>query len=129
MLFGLVRNLRLPEFPASDDAPESPLAVTLVERHFLRACEDRVAAFAGGLGARAAVTVHASLDDVLMKLFAGKWVTGVLKQLGMRDDEAIESAMVARRIRKAQDGFIPLVVEDEVLSDSPEEWFQSNRKA
>lgn len=64
-----------------------------------------------------------------MKLFAGEWVTGVLKQLGMRDDEAIESAMVARRIRKAQDGFIPLVVEDEVLSDSPEEWFQSNRKA
>ena len=37
-----------------------------------------------------------------MKIFAGEWVQNVLSKLGMSEDEAIESQMVSRRIRQAQ---------------------------
>jgi hypothetical protein len=127
VLFGLVRNLRPDEFPSAD-GPESPLPVILVERHFLRRHDDRVTAFARGLGGRAAVAVHDSFDDALIRMFVGEWVRNILKQLGMRDDEAIDSGMVNRRIRAAQDKLIPLVVETEVPADSPEEWYRLNQK-
>ena len=45
---------------------------------------------------------HVSLEDAVMKIFAGDWVKNVLKQMGMKEDEAIESQMVSRRIRQAQ---------------------------
>jgi hypothetical protein len=127
VLFGLVRNLRPDDFPAAD-APDSPLPVLLVERHFLRRHDDRVTEFARGLGGRATVAVHSSFDDHLIRMFVGDWVRNILKQLGMEDDEAIDSGMVNRRIHQAQDKIIPLVVEEEVPADSPEEWYRLNQK-
>jgi hypothetical protein len=127
VLFGLVRNLRPDEFPA-EDAPESPLPVVLMERHFLRRHDDRVSEFARGLGGRSVVAVHNSFDDPLIRMFVGNWVRDVLKQLGMEDDEAIDSGMVNRRVRQAQDKIIPLVREEEVPADSPEEWYRLNQK-
>ncbi|QEG43764.1 preprotein translocase subunit SecA [Roseimaritima ulvae] len=37
-----------------------------------------------------------------MEVFAGEWVRNVLTKMGMKEDEAIESQMVSRRIRQAQ---------------------------
>jgi hypothetical protein len=129
VLFGLVRNLRVPEFPAPDDAPDSPLPVELAERHFLRRHDDRVTEFAACLSGRATVAVHMSLDDPLLKLFAGEWVANTLRQLGMQPDEAIESAMIGRRIRAAQEKMLStLGGEEEVPADSPAEWLRENAR-
>src|SRR5262249_57321511 len=38
----------------------------------------------------------------VMRMFAGEWVSAVLSRLGMKEGEAIESAMVSRRITAAQ---------------------------
>jgi preprotein translocase subunit SecA len=127
VLFGLVGNLKLPESPAPDDAPASPLPVILAERHFLRDRDDRVTRFAEGLGG-AAVTVHLSLEDELMRRFAGEWMAGALKRLGMKQGEAIDSPMVARRVRKAQDKLRGALREDEKPADSPAEWLLLNRR-
>ncbi len=43
-----------------------------------------------------------SLEDDLMRKFAGEWVSAVLTRLGMEDGEAIESKLVSRRIEGAQ---------------------------
>src|SRR5262249_17999817 len=43
-----------------------------------------------------------SLEDDLMRIFAGEWVSSVLTRLGMQEGEAIESRMVSRRIEAAQ---------------------------
>ncbi len=43
-----------------------------------------------------------SLQDDLMRIFAGEWVAGVLQRLGMESGQAIESKMVSRRIESAQ---------------------------
>src|SRR5206468_8086774 len=45
---------------------------------------------------------YLSLEDDLMRIFAGEWVKNLLTRLGMQDGEAIESRMVSRRIQAAQ---------------------------
>ena len=45
---------------------------------------------------------YLSLEDDLMRIFAGEWVRNVLTRLGMKEGEAIESKMVSRRIEGAQ---------------------------
>lgn len=126
VLFGLVRNLRPDEFPPSEATPESPLPVVVLERHLLRAHDDRVTQFAEGLGSRAAVEYHVSMDDPLMALFAGEWVTNALRSLGMKESESIDSAMVGRRIEQAQ-AKIAKSMTLEQDADSAAEWLERNR--
>jgi preprotein translocase subunit SecA len=126
VLFGLVRNLRPDEFPPPDTAPPSPLPVVVLERHLLRAHDDHVVRFVEGLGNRAVVEYHVSMDDPLMALFAGEWVTNALRGLGMKESESIDSAMVGRRIDQAQ-AKIAKSVTSERDADSPAEWLERNR--
>lgn len=72
------------------------------ERHPLPSVDDRLEEFADELPCRCRFSHHISLDDAVLKVFAGDWIKNVLKQLGMTEDEAIESQMVSRRIRQAQ---------------------------
>ena len=81
--------------------------------------------FARNLGCRRRFVQHASLADPLLKIFAGQWVEGVLRRLGMQEDQVIESRMVSRRIRGAQKK-----IEDRATGDVParsaEEWLEKN---
>jgi hypothetical protein len=65
------------------------------------------------------------LEDPLLKVFAGAWVQDVLRRLGMKEDQAIESRMVSCRIRSAQQK-----IEDGATGDVPagsaEEWIEKN---
>lgn len=72
------------------------------ERHPLPSVDDRLEEFADELPCRCRFSHHVSLEDAVMRVFAGDWVKNVLKKLGMKEDEAIESQMVSRRIRQAQ---------------------------
>jgi hypothetical protein len=78
------------------------IEILVGERHPLPSVDERLEEFAGGLPCRCRLVHHLSLDDPMIKVFAGDWVQGVLKQLGMTDEECIESEMVARRIKQAQ---------------------------
>lgn len=124
--FGLVRNLKPDEFPPPDTAPPSPLAVVVLERHLLRAHDEQVVRFAEGLGSRAEVEYHVSMDDPLMARFAGEWVTTALRSLGMSESESIDSALVGRRIEQAQ-AKIAKTVTSEQDADSSAEWLERNR--
>ncbi|MEO2034447.1 MAG: hypothetical protein ABGZ35_20425, partial [Planctomycetaceae bacterium] len=46
---------------------------------------------------------HLSLDDAVFKNFVREGVRDILEKLGMKADEAIESRIVSRRIRAAQE--------------------------
>jgi len=127
VLLGLVRNLEPIELPLPDTTPESPLPVMVLERHLLRKHDDRVVQFAEGLGSKAAVDFHVSLDDPLMARFAGEWVTNALRALGMKEGEAIDSALVGRRIEQAQAKIAKTIDTDED-AESAAEWLERNRR-
>ncbi|MCS7272071.1 MAG: preprotein translocase subunit SecA, partial [Gemmataceae bacterium] len=72
------------------------------ERHDSRRIDNQLRGRAGRQGDPGSSRFYLSLQDDLMRLFAGEWVASVLTRLGMKEGEAIESRMVTRRIEKAQ---------------------------
>lgn len=125
ILLTLAETLAPEPTPADVDAAAAALPIIVVERHFLRAHDDQVCRFAAGLGRQCRVSFHLSLGDPLMRRFSGDWVQGVLARLGMKESDALESPMVARRVKAAQDQFARLVTHEQ-SAEGPEEWLRLN---
>jgi preprotein translocase subunit SecA len=72
------------------------------ERHESRRIDNQLRGRSGRQGDPGSSRFFLSLEDDLMRKFAGEWVSAVLTRLGMQEGEAIESRMVTRRIEGAQ---------------------------
>ena len=72
------------------------------ERHESRRIDNQLRGRAGRQGDPGSSRFFLSLEDDLMRKFAGEWVSAVLTRLGMEENEAIESKLVSRRIEGAQ---------------------------
>jgi preprotein translocase subunit SecA len=72
------------------------------ERHESRRIDNQLRGRCGRQGDPGSSRFFLSLEDDLMRKFAGEWVSAVLTRLGMQEGEAIESKMVTRRIEGAQ---------------------------
>src|SRR5207237_7688317 len=72
------------------------------ERHEARRIDNQLRGRAGRQGDPGSSRFYLSLQDDLMRIFAGEWVASVLTRLGMEPGQAIESKMVSRRIEAAQ---------------------------
>ena len=72
------------------------------ERHEARRIDLQLRGRCGRQGDPGSSRFFLSLEDDLMRIFAGEWVKRVLTSLGMQEGEAIESGMVSRRIEGAQ---------------------------
>ncbi|MCG6157400.1 preprotein translocase subunit SecA [Rubinisphaera margarita] len=78
------------------------LYVIGTERHDARRIDLQLRGRAGRQGDPGSSRFFISLEDDLMRIFAGDFVRNLLGSLGMKDGEAIESPMVTRQIEKAQ---------------------------
>ncbi|GIW88665.1 MAG: hypothetical protein KatS3mg108_2989 [Isosphaeraceae bacterium] len=72
------------------------------ERHESRRIDNQLRGRSGRQGDPGSSRFFLALEDDLMRKFAGEWVSSVLQRLGMKENEAIESKMVSRRIEAAQ---------------------------
>jgi preprotein translocase subunit SecA len=78
------------------------LHIVGTERHEARRIDNQLRGRAGRQGDPGSSRFFLSLEDDLMRVFAGEWVKKVLTSLGMEQGQAIESRMVSRRIESAQ---------------------------
>ncbi len=78
------------------------LCIIGTERHEARRIDLQLRGRSGRQGDPGSSRFYLSLEDDLMRIFAGEWVKGMLTRLGMQEGEAIESKMVSRRIEGAQ---------------------------
>ncbi|MBC7353592.1 MAG: preprotein translocase subunit SecA, partial [Thermogutta sp.] len=78
------------------------LHVIGTERHESRRIDNQLRGRAGRQGDPGSSRFFLSLEDDLMRIFAGDWVKNILTRLGMEEGQAIESPMVTRRIEAAQ---------------------------
>lgn len=112
------------------------LHVVGTERHDARRIDLQLRGRAGRQGDPGSSRFFLSLDDDLMRIFAGDFVRAVLDRLGMQEGEAIESPMVSRRIEKAQkkveerhfDGRKNLLEYDEVMDHQRKEVYSFRQK-
>ena len=78
------------------------LHVIGTERHEARRIDLQLRGRCGRQGDPGSSRFFLSLEDDLMRIFAGPWVKMILDKLGMQEGERIESRMVTRRIEAAQ---------------------------
>lgn len=83
-------------------AARGGLHIIGTERHESRRIDNQLRGRAGRQGDPGSSRFFLSLEDDLMRKFAGEWVSAVLTRLGMEEGEAIESKLVSRRIEGAQ---------------------------
>ena len=72
------------------------------ERHEARRIDLQLRGRCGRQGDPGDSRFYLSLEDDLVRIFAGDWVKNILTKLGMEEGQAIESKMVTRRIEGAQ---------------------------
>jgi preprotein translocase subunit SecA len=78
------------------------LHIVGTERHESRRVDNQLRGRAGRQGDPGASRFFLSLDDDLMRIFAGDRMKAAMKRLGMEEDVPIESPMVTRAIQRAQ---------------------------
>ncbi len=78
------------------------LYVIGTERHEARRIDLQLRGRCGRQGDPGSSRFYLSLEDDLMRIFAGDWVKSALTWLGMEKGQAIESPMVTRRVEGAQ---------------------------
>ncbi len=78
------------------------LYVIGTERHESRRIDLQLRGRCGRQGDPGSSRFYLSLEDDLMRIFAGDWVRGMMGKLGMGEGEAIENTFVSRRITAAQ---------------------------
>ena len=78
------------------------LYVIATERHESRRIDLQLRGRCGRQGDPGSSRFYLSLEDDLMRIFAGDWVREWMKRMGMGEGEAIESTYVSKRISGAQ---------------------------
>jgi preprotein translocase subunit SecA len=78
------------------------LHIVGTERHDARRIDNQLRGRAGRQGDPGSSRFYLSLEDDLLRIFAGEWVSNLLARMGMEEGQAIESRMVSRRISAAQ---------------------------
>ena len=101
------------------------IELIVAERHPLRSVDEALLQFAEELPCRCRISHHLALDDPLLLVFFGEWVRGMLTNLGLSEDAAIESKMVSRRVQQAQQKLEATAVGN-LEAESAEEWIKKN---
>ena len=78
------------------------LRIIGTERHESRRIDNQLRGRAGRQGDPGSSRFYLSLEDELMKRFAGERVVGLMDRLGFDESQALESSMVSRTIEGAQ---------------------------
>lgn len=116
-------------FQARSSAPaeQSPssLRILVAEHHPLFSRDEVVLEAARSLSCNPQVINYTSLTDPLLNHFGGDRMRGLMKQMGMEEQECISSPVISRAIRTAQEK-IQSQVQREMQTNSPEEWFRFN---
>ncbi|OJY24741.1 MAG: preprotein translocase subunit SecA [Myxococcales bacterium 68-20] len=78
------------------------LHIVGTERHESRRIDNQLRGRAGRQGDPGSSTFYLSLEDDLMRIFAGDRVKSLMEKMGMPDDEPIEHPWVSKSIQDAQ---------------------------
>jgi len=78
------------------------LRIIATERHESRRIDNQLRGRSGRQGDPGSSRFYLSLDDALMRIFAGERVKAIMDRLNMPEGEAIEAGIVTRSIESAQ---------------------------
>ncbi len=109
---------------AANPVPEQSISgdVHLMEHYPIPDRDDEILALSDIASIKFQFIAWSSLDEPLMKVFGGERITGMMKQLGMNENEIISHPFVAKAIHNAQEKIAKKTNADSECKSS-EEWF------
>lgn len=107
------------------NGPTVAADVHLMEHYPLPEKDDEILSLANIAQVQFRFIAWASLDEPLMKVFGGAHITGLMKQIGVKENEIITHPFVAKAIRNAQEKIAKKANGDSECRSS-EEWFSMN---
>ncbi len=72
------------------------------ERHEARRIDNQLRGRSGRQGDPGSSRFYVALDDHLVRIFGSDRLAGIMRSLGLKEDEALESSMISKQIAKAQ---------------------------
>jgi len=78
------------------------LHIVGTERHESRRIDNQLRGRSGRQGDPGSSRFYLSLQDNLLRIFAGEWVGRWMRMFGMKEEDALEDRMISRQIEKAQ---------------------------
>lgn len=103
----------------------SSLRILIAEHHPIASRDQALLDAASSMSCNAEVIYHTSLTDPLLLHFGGEKLRGLMKQLGMEEQDCVSHPMISKAIKNAQEK-IQSQIEREMQTNSPEEWFRFN---
>ena len=79
------------------------LHVIGTERHESRRIDNQLRGRSGRQGDPGSSRFYVALEDDLMRLFGGEWISAMMERLGWGDDDPIEHSRLTAAIRRAQE--------------------------
>lgn len=101
------------------------LQIIVAEHHPISAKDRSLIESVDRLTCSASICFHVSLDDPLMKHFAGDKLATMMKRMGADENEPISHRFVTNAIQNAQEKIEEQVPRD-VATESMEDWFRFN---
>ena len=74
------------------------------------------------------VEIWSALDEPLFKHFGSEKIIQMMKQLGMKENESIENAMISKAISSVQEKISKKMIIDQ-MGQSQNDWLQRNFNA
>jgi hypothetical protein len=111
--------------PSPAEQSRSSLRVLIAEHHPMVSRDQALIDAARSLSCNAQMIHHTSLTDPLLSHFGGDRIRGLMKQLGMAEQDCISHPAISSAIKNAQEK-IQSQVQREMQTHSPEEWFKYN---
>lgn len=107
------------------DQSRSSLRILIAEHHPMVSRDQAILNAAASLFCKAQVVFHIALTDPLLNHFGGDRIRGLMKQLGMEEQDCLSHPVISTAIRNAQEK-IESQIQREMQTLSPEEWFKYN---
>ena len=111
--------------PAGDMDRSRSVSILVAERHPLRSPDARIEGFAATVPHPTRLGFYLSLEDPVLRRFGSGWLPTVLTSLGMKEDEAISSRMVTKRLKQAQQKLERDTFRN-LPAQSADEWYRLN---
>jgi preprotein translocase subunit SecA len=118
------QNIR-PRLANASRSDVARIVFVVVERYPTPERDETLLKTVASLGSSCEVVYHLALSDPLLKEFNTEKIQTLLQRLGLSQDESLQSSIITKAIRNAQNQ-IAQKVPREVSASSPEEWFKTN---
>ena len=98
------KSIHLDEFKKNESKVKNlgGLFIIGTERHESRRIDNQLRGRAGRQGDPGASTFFISLEDELMRIFGGNSIDGMLKKLGLKENESIDHPWINKAMERAQ---------------------------